>query len=89
MNENSSFQRKIIYVVLLAILLFPISQLGSPSTREDDGGKLAELRKQYELGQSDLGEIDPASETIRMATLGLRGIAVSMLWSKANEYKKK
>jgi hypothetical protein len=89
MNENSSFNRKIIYVVLLAILLFPISQLGSPSTLEDDGGKLAQLRKEYELGQSDLGEIDPASETIRMATLGLRGIAVSMLWSKANEYKKK
>ncbi|MDZ4657075.1 MAG: hypothetical protein SH868_05795 [Bythopirellula sp.] len=89
MNENSSFHRKIIYVVLLAILLFPISQLGSPSTLEDKGGKLAQLRKEYELGQSDLGEIDPASETIRMATLGLRGIAVSMLWSKANEFKKK
>ncbi len=89
MNENSSFHRKIIYVVLLAILLFPISQLGSPSTLEDKGGKLAQLRKEYELGQSDLGEIDPASETIRMATLGLRGIAVSMLWTKANEFKKK
>lgn len=89
MNENSSFQRKIIYVVLLAILLFPISQLGAPSTLEDDGGQLAQLRQEYELGQSDLGEIDPASETIRMATLGLRGIAVSLLWSKANEYKKK
>ena len=89
MNENTSFQRKIIYVVLLAILLFPISQLGSPSTLEDDGGKLAQLRKEYELGQSDLGEIDPASETIRMATLGLRGIAVSLLWTKANDYKKK
>lgn len=89
MNENSSFHRKIIYIVLLAILLFPISQLGSPSTLEDDGGKLAQLRQEYELGQSDLGEIDPASETIRMATLGLRGIAVSMLWSKANEFKKK
>lgn len=89
MNENTSFQRKIIYVMLLAILLFPISQLGSPSTRDDSGGKLAQLRDEYELGQSDLGEIDPASETIRMATLGLRGIAVSMLWSKANEFKKK
>jgi hypothetical protein len=89
MNENTSFQRKIVYVLLLAVLLFPISQLGSPSTLEDSGGKLAQLRDEYELGQSDLGEIDPASETIRMATLGLRGIAVSMLWSKANEFKKK
>lgn len=89
MNENRSFQRKLVYVVLLAILLFPISQLGAPATVEDDGGKLAELRSEYDLGQSDLGEIDPASETIRMATLGLRGIAVSRLWSKANEFKKK
>jgi hypothetical protein len=89
MNENKSFQRKLVYVVLLAILLFPISQLGAPATVEDDGGKLAELRSEYDLGQSDLGEIDPASETIRMATLGLRGIAVSHLWSKANEFKKK
>jgi tetratricopeptide (TPR) repeat protein len=89
MNENTSFQRKIVYVLLLALLLFPISQLGSPATLEDRGGKLAQLRDEYELGQSDLGDIDPASETIRMATLGLRGIAVSMLWSKANEFKKK
>jgi hypothetical protein len=89
MTENTSFQRKIVYVLLLALLLFPISQLGSPATLEDNGGKLAQLRDEYELGQSDLGEIDPASETIRMATLGMRGIAVSMLWSKANEFKKK
>jgi hypothetical protein len=89
MNENTSFQRKIVYILLLALLLFPISQLGAPATLEDSGGKLAQLRDEYELGQSDLGDIDPASETIRMATLGLRGIAVSMLWSKANEFKKK
>lgn len=89
MSENTSFYRKIAYVLILAVLLFPISQLGAPATVDDDGGVLARLRKDNELGQSDLGEIDPASETIRMATLGLRGIAVSMLWHKANEYKKK
>lgn len=89
MTENTSLVRKIVYVLLLALMLFPISWLGSPSTLEDSGGQLAQLRDEYELGQSDLGEIDPASETIRMASLGLRGIAVSMLWSKANEFKKK
>jgi hypothetical protein len=89
MSENRSFYRKIVYVLLLAVLLFPLSYLGAPATLEDEGGRLAALRDQYDLGQSDLGEIDPASETIRMATLGLRGIAVSMLWSKGNEYKKK
>ena len=88
MSENKSFYRKIVYVVLLAILLFPISYLGAPATVDDDGGKLALVRQEAELGQSNLGAIDPASETIRMATLGLRGIAVSMLWNKANDYKK-
>ena len=37
-------------------------------------------------GQS--GEVDPASETIKLATLGLRGVAVNLLWEKANYYKK-
>jgi len=89
MSEHRSFYRKIIYLVLIAVLLFPISQLGSPSTRDDQGGQLAQLRTKYELGQANLGDIDPSSETIRLATLGLRGIAVSLLWNKAIEYKKK
>ncbi len=89
MTEHGSFYRKIIYLVLIAVLLFPISQLGAPATTDDQGGRLAQLRAEYDLGQSDLGDIDPASETIRLATLGLRGVAVSMLWTKANEYKKK
>jgi hypothetical protein len=89
MTEHGSFYRKITYVVLIAVLLFPISQLGAPATVEDDGGRLAQLRAEYQLGQSNLGEIDPASETIRLATLGLRGVAVSLLWNKAEEYKKK
>lgn len=85
---NPSFVRKIVYLVLLVVLLFPMAWIGSPATRDDDGGKLAQLRKENRLGQADLGAIDPASETIRMATLGLRNIAVNMLWTKANEYKK-
>jgi len=89
MNEHGSFHRKIAYLVALAVLLFPISQLGAPSTLNDPGGKLARLRTEHNLGEADLGEIDPASATIRLATLGLRGIAVSLLWSKANQYKKK
>ncbi len=89
MNENKSFYRKLVYILLLAGLLIPLSQLGAPSTLESEGGVLAQLRKEHYLGQADLGEIDPASETIRMATLGLRGIAVSLLWNKANEFKKK
>lgn len=89
MTERGSFYRKITYLVLIAVLLFPISQLGAPSTLEDPGGVLAKLRTDNELGQSNIGDIDPASETMRLATLGLRGIAVSILWSNANDFKKK
>ena len=88
MNERGSFYRKVAYLIVVAVLLLPISRLGAPSTRRDDGGALAQLRAEYDLGQADLGEIDPASETIRFATLGMRGIAVSLLWNKANQYKK-
>ena len=88
MNPHSSFFRKMAYLAGLVVLAFPMWKLGMPSTRVDKGGKLAQLRTEARLGQSDLGAIDPASEVIRMATLGLRGFAVTMLWSKANEYKK-
>ena len=89
MTEQTSFYRKVTYLVVIAILLFPLSQLGNPSTRKSEGGKLAQLRDEYNLGQADLGDIDPTSEAMRMATLGARGIAVSLLWNKANEFKKK
>jgi len=49
---------------------------------------LARLRDEYRLGQANIGEIDPASETMKLATLGLRGVAVNLLWEKANYYKK-
>jgi hypothetical protein len=91
---NKSFYRKIIYAIAIILLLFPILWLGAPSSRggpgqaDEPGGKLAQLRTEARLGQADLGAIDPASETIRLATLGMRGMAVTMLWTKANEYKK-
>ncbi|MCH2115038.1 MAG: hypothetical protein MK171_09040 [Pirellulales bacterium] len=90
MTEHGTFYRKVTYLALIAVLLFPLSHLGAPKTRQDEsGGKLAELRDEYNLGHSNLGEIDPTSEAMRMATLGARGIAVSWLWTKANKYKKK
>ena len=88
MNERTSFYRKIAYGVAIAALLFPLALLSSPATVKQPGGKLAQLREEYKLGQSNLGEIDPASETIKLATLGMRGVAVNLLWEKANYYKK-
>ena len=88
MNRRSNFTRKLTYGVMIAVLLFPLSLLSSPATVESPGGVLAKLRSEHRLGQGDLGEIDPASETIKLATLGLRGLAVNLLWEKANHYKK-
>ncbi|MEZ6079266.1 MAG: hypothetical protein R3C56_27430 [Pirellulaceae bacterium] len=55
---------------------------------KQSGGTLAQIRTNYDLGQGDLGEIDPASESMRLATLGLRGVAATILWQKAEYYKK-
>lgn len=88
MNRRSSFFRKVTYGVAIAALLFPLSLLSAPATVDSSGGKLAQLRAENGLSQAGLGEIDPASETIKLATLGLRGLAVQFLWDRANHYKK-
>lgn len=88
MNRRS-FIRKVIYIVCIGILLVPLSYFSQPATvavgnqPASAGGKLAQLRDQHQISPSSLGEIDPAGETIKLATLGLRGVAVVMLWEKA------
>jgi hypothetical protein len=88
MNERTSFYHKLAYLGIIVVLAFPIVWLSVPSTTTKAGGKLAQLRKEYKLSQVNLGEVDPASETIKLATLGLRGVAVNLLWEQANYYKK-
>jgi hypothetical protein len=92
MNRNKSFWRKIAYIVAIALLLIPLAALSQPATTSkagnSPGGKLAQLRTDYNLAEAQLGEIDPASETMKLATLGLRGVAVNILWTYANYYKK-
>lgn len=75
-------------LVGIAALLVPLSALSQPADSKSEGGKLARLRRDYDLSQADLGEIDPSSETIRLATLGLKPAAVALLWDRANHYKK-
>lgn len=95
MGSRSSFVRKIAYLAVIALLLLPLFWLSQPSTQSgagvqgSPGGKLAQLREEYRLSQSQLGEIDPTSVTIKLATLGLRGVAANILWEKANGYKMK
>jgi len=89
MTERTSFFRKLIYLGGIIVLAFFIYWLSVPATTTREGGVLAQKRKEYNLSQVNLGEVDPASETIKLATLGLRGVAVNLLWEQANEYKKK
>ncbi|MGD9723223.1 MAG: hypothetical protein AB7O59_17960 [Pirellulales bacterium] len=88
MSERQRFIRKIVYACAIAALLLPLSWLSAPATTESDGGVLAQMRKENHLSQATLGEIDPASETIKLATLGMRGVAANILWEKAHEYRK-
>ena len=81
MTSQRSFILKIVYLVLIGVLLLPLSFFSQPG-----GGLLAWLRDYYKLSEAQLGEIDPASETIKLATFGLRGVATIFLWEKSNKY---
>lgn len=87
MSQSISFWRKVIYVVAIALLLFPLFLIGRPASRDGGGGVLAQLRQEHGLSQANLGEIDPASESMKLATLGMRGVAANLLWQKAFDYK--
>ncbi|MGA2067005.1 MAG: hypothetical protein ABSG86_18645 [Thermoguttaceae bacterium] len=92
-----SFRWKIGYLVAMGVLLMPLFWLSHPATRAvgpqgqrgRPGGYLAQLRREYRLNQADIGQIDPTTETIRLTTLGMRGVAGNLLWSKANDYQMK
>ena len=88
MNQSTAFRRKIIYLVILVATLVPLYLLGQPSDGTiDSGGQLAAMRQEYGISESDLGEISPASETMKLASLGLRGVAATLLWEKAHKYR--
>ncbi len=92
--KNKSFIRKIYYLVGMAVLLIPLYSISAPSFLDADGvrtqgGTLTQLREENGLAQANLGEIDPASESMKLATLGMRGVAANLLWQQGNRYKKK
>ncbi len=95
MNERNRLIRKVLYLLGIAVLLAPIWLLAAPGVINEQGqlagrpGKLSQIRHAARLSQADLGEIDPAGETIKLATLGLKNIAVNLLWSRANDFKMK
>ena len=85
--NNRPLIRKIIYIALIGMLIIPLSFIALPETRDTDGtiknagGVMSRLRNEHDLSQARLTEVDPASETMKLASLGLRGIAVNVLWS--------
>lgn len=89
---NASFVRKVVYGSMIVLLWFPLSFIGQPPSvnreGERSGGLLSNMRDENALSQAQLGQIDPTSESMRLATLGLRGVAVNVLWTMANHYKK-
>lgn len=99
MTNNASFVRKVIYITAIAVLLMPLAYLSQPAVfvKSDastgatttQGGKLANLRRDYGMSQAELGDIDPASDSMRLALFGLDGVAANILWIMAHEYKKK
>ena len=83
MNRLSILGRKLVYLVILLAMLVPLYLLGQPSGGVGDpGGQLSEMRDKFNIAESDLGEISPASETMKLASLGLRGVAATLLWKK-------
>lgn len=81
MNNLTSQQRKLVYLVGIIVLLIPIIGLSLPSDgKKASGGILSQLRSKYELGETDLGDVDASSAAMNLVLLGMRGVAVNMLW---------
>ncbi len=100
MNKLNSLQRKLVYLFGIIILLIPILLLGRPGRTAvpatpsrsaipaETGGHLDALRRDYDLGVTDLGNVDPSSATMNLVLLGLRGVATNLLWMEAQEQQK-
>lgn len=82
MSKLTTQQRKLVYLIGIIILLVPIIQLSMPSdgTKNSSAGSIPKLRTEYDLGETDLGDVDPSGAAINLVLLGLRGVAVNMLW---------
>ena len=94
MNRLTSKQRKLLYLLGIVVCLGFIIWLGMPATekaeagKEVSGGVLAQLAHEYDLRESNLGNVDPSSVTMNLVLLGLRGIATDLLWLEALEQQK-
>jgi len=89
MNQLTSQQRKLVYLVGIVVLMAPIVWLGLPegAGADDPKGVLATIRTDKDLGQSSFSNVDPASSTMTLVLFGFRGIAASTLWYQADQLR--
>lgn len=88
MSNLTVKQRKMLYAAIAVLAFIPVIAFGRPaSSTVGSGGVLANMRSEYELGESSLGDVDPTSATMNLVLLGMRGVAASWLWQKADHYK--
>jgi hypothetical protein len=93
--RERSRRRKAVYVVTIIVLIICLFALSFPSTagtektKGKQGGVLAQYRDTHGLSQTELGEVDPTSETVRLGTLGMRGVGSSVLWWTATQFQMK
>uniref|UniRef100_A0A7C2K1Q1 IRE (Iron responsive element) n=1 Tax=Schlesneria paludicola TaxID=360056 RepID=A0A7C2K1Q1_9PLAN len=88
MNRLGSQHRKLLYLGGMVLLLIPITTLGMPAgSTPGSGGVVSNLRKEYDLGESDLGTLDPTGAAMNLALLGFRGMAANVLWMQADRQK--
>ena len=90
---NTKFRTKIIYIAIMIALILPLIWLGRPYSKKKNGdesyGMLAKFRFDENIVDAQLGEVDPGSSTMKLATFGMRGVALALLWNKSLEYEKK
>jgi hypothetical protein len=90
MSHLTSRQRQFVYLAGILVLMVPIIWLGVPTTTTGSAlGIISQKRIAYGLGEPNLGKVDPASSTMNLVLLGMRGVAANLLWMEAEEHKKK
>ena len=70
MNNLTSHQRKMVYLVGMGLLFIPVITLGFPAahSKGQSGGALAQMRQAQDLGESTLGDVDPGEQLSLDAT---------------------
>ncbi|MEX2287550.1 MAG: hypothetical protein WD648_10710 [Planctomycetaceae bacterium] len=89
MNSLTAMQRKLVYFFGILVLMIPTMLLGLPAGSEGGGGVIAQKRAEYDLGESNLGQVDPSSATMNLVLLGFRGVAANLLWLDALDQQEK